>query len=442
MQKYTLLICSLCALAVLGIGLSSCKDDEPYVKPNLTVSNATLTVAEGAGTVQVEFVLDKGAPENFTIEYSLTGTAISPADYTIVGKEGEVEIASGGTSATVQIQIVSDAIYEGNETIEISIEDVSSDNIVVTNNDETEVTITDDDPQIQLSMAVAAVTKNEDDEEVVVEINLSNPAAQAVTVGYTLTGTAQDAAAGAAANPAVPPQLWDYGIDSETTGELVIPQGATKGEIPVLIATDFQFEDDETIIITLNDASNGVQIGANKTTTITLKQQNGKVIALVWDNTYADVDMDMFLWNTGVDPDEFLDFSVNAGTDPKVEALFVPSIIQTGTLGCSYVYYSGTKTPMNFEVHFADFANGVVEPAANRDVFPGTYTLANINAWDAEGAPSPAIAQTFQLVAGQVSNISTPIVIPATGSRKETLTLPKGIKKMKSSSAITYKRFQ
>ena len=29
--------------------------------------------------------------------------------------------------ARVQIQIVSDAIYEGNETIEISIEDVSSD---------------------------------------------------------------------------------------------------------------------------------------------------------------------------------------------------------------------------------------------------------------------------------------------------------------------------
>src|SRR5688572_27012995 len=169
MQKYTLLSCSLCALAVLGIGLSSCKDDEPFVKPNLTVSNATLSVAEGAGTVQVEFVLDRGAPGDITIEYSLGGTAISPADYTIVGKEGEVGIASGGTSAIVEIQIVSDAIYEGNETIEISIEDVSSADVVITNDDETEVTITDDDPQIQLSMAVAAVTKNEDDEEVVVE---------------------------------------------------------------------------------------------------------------------------------------------------------------------------------------------------------------------------------------------------------------------------------
>src|SRR5688572_17987424 len=112
MQKYTLLSCSLCALVVLGIGLSSCKDDEPFVKPNLSVSTDAFTVLENAGTVQVEFVLDRGAPGDITIEYSLSGTAISPADYTIVGTEGEVQIANGQTSAVVQLQIVSDANYE------------------------------------------------------------------------------------------------------------------------------------------------------------------------------------------------------------------------------------------------------------------------------------------------------------------------------------------
>ena len=141
MQKFTLLIGSLCALAVLGIGLSSCKDDEPFVKPNLSVSSESITVAEGVGTIQVEFVLDRGAPGDITVEYSLGGTAVSPADYTIVGDEGEVQIANGATSGVVQIQIVSDAIYEGDETIEISIEDVSSTDVVVTNDDETEVKI-------------------------------------------------------------------------------------------------------------------------------------------------------------------------------------------------------------------------------------------------------------------------------------------------------------
>src|SRR5688572_7536591 len=163
MQKFTLLICSLGTLAVLGIGLSSCKDDEPFVKPNLSVSTETISVNENAGTAQVEFVLDGGAPENLTIEYSLGGTAISPADYTIVGTEGEVEIASGQTSAVVQIQIVNDAVYEGNETIEISIEDVSSVNVLVTNDDETEVTITDDDTQIKVSFPSSTLSLNEAD---------------------------------------------------------------------------------------------------------------------------------------------------------------------------------------------------------------------------------------------------------------------------------------
>ena len=62
MQKSTLLIYLCTMVVVLGIGLSSCKDDEPFVKPNLSVNTETLTVNEGAGTVEVEVVLDKGAP--------------------------------------------------------------------------------------------------------------------------------------------------------------------------------------------------------------------------------------------------------------------------------------------------------------------------------------------------------------------------------------------
>src|SRR5688572_21343397 len=158
MQKFTLLICSLCTLIVLGIGLSSCKDDELFVKPNLSVSTDAVTVAEGAGTLQVEFVLDRGAPGDITIEYELSGTAISPADYTVVGTEGEVEIANGQTSGVGQIQIVSDAIYEGNETIEVSIEDVSSADVLITDDDEREVTIREADPRLVASFAARTLT--------------------------------------------------------------------------------------------------------------------------------------------------------------------------------------------------------------------------------------------------------------------------------------------
>jgi hypothetical protein len=430
MQKFTLLIGSLCALIVLGIGLSSCKDDEPFVKPNLSVNTDALEVNENAGTVEVEIVLDRPAPSNITVEYDLAGTAISPADYSIVGKEGEVEIAQGQTSAVIKLTIVNDAIYEGNETIEISLEDVSSTDVLITRDDETIITVKDDDPQITLSMATASVAANEDDGEVVLQVTLTGGAAtQDIIVNYALTGTALDAVVGE--EEQLPPQFWDYVIDVENAGQLVIPQGATSGEIVVTVFTDFQFEDDETIIVTLSGASNGVQITANNVTTITVEQQNGKVLALLFDDpANTDVDMDLFLWDTGPNPDQLLGLSVTTESQ-SIEALIIPSIIDAGSFGASYTYWGGTKEPMEFEVQFADFADGALEVEANREIYKESYNLVNVNPWNEAGGSDPTIAQTFEIVGGNIVNISDPITVNATGSRVATVALPNGIKKMK-----------
>ncbi|HZB11846.1 MAG TPA: Calx-beta domain-containing protein, partial [Chryseolinea sp.] len=399
MQKFTLLICSLGTLAVLGIGLSSCKDDEPFVKPNLSVSTETISVNENAGTAQVEFVLDGGAPENLTIEYSLGGTAISPADYTIVGTEGEVEIASGQTSAVVQIQIVNDAVYEGNETIEISIEDVSSVNVLVSNDDESVVTITDDDPQVNASFTATTLTVNEEDglseDYLKIEVKLSVAASSDITIQYDLAGTALDTLTGF--NEEIPSDFYDYYIHG-VSGELVIPSGQTSGNIEIQLYTDLNFEPtDETIIMTLAEATGGVTIGTNKEITITLKQQDGTVLGLLWDPSYTDVDMDMFLW---LGPDitdlEIIYLAAAARTTPQQELIFIPkSLFPNAAFGLSYIYYEGTKEPMNFEVQFADYAAGVVEPLANRNVFTGAYALVNRNKWNDETlGTDPIIAQT------------------------------------------------
>ena len=441
MQKFTLSIC--CFSALLIIGLSSCKDDEPYVPANLSVNTETVTILESGGTASIEIILDKAAPSDITVEYDLGGTALSPADYSVSGTEGELDIPQGQTSGTIEIDIVNDAVYEGDETIEITIQDVNTEDVVITNDDEALVTITEDDPQVQLSMAVATVAANEDDDELIVEVTLSSPAPQAITVEYTLTGTALDTVAASMQTPQpIPPQFWDYYIDTPTSGELVIPQGATKGEIAVQILTDFQFEDPETIIITLDAATNAT-ITANKTTTVTVQQQNGKIIALVWDDAYTDVDMDLFLW-IGDDVSDlfFIASSTNPSVTQRVEALIIPNNVDGVAFGTSYTYYEGTATPMEFEAHFADFTDGVIEPLANRDIYPASYTLANINKWDDDGAPEPAIAQTFEKAAGQFVNVTTPIVVPASGSRLGTVALPKEIKKTRTTSSRLLKRIR
>jgi len=187
----------------------------------------------------------------------------------------------------------------------------------------------------------------------------------------------------------------------------------------------------------VTEASSGVQLGTNKTMTITLEQEDGKIIALVWDD-YADVDMDLFLW-IGDEITElfFIASSANPAVDPQAEIVFIPSVIQDAAFGTSYTYYSGTQTPMEFEAQFIDFANGQAEPQANYDVFPGTYTLANRNAWDSQGGTQPVIAQTFTKTAGVFAGYTNPIVIPATGSRTATVALPNGVKKMNTKSIST-----
>jgi hypothetical protein len=442
MQKFTLSICSVCALIVLG--LSSCKDDdEPFVKPKLSVATETVTIAEGGGTAEVGIVLDKAAPTDITVEYSLGGTAVSPADYSIVGTEGEIDIPQGQTSATIKISIVNDVTYEGNETIEIELQDVNSDDIEITNDDEAVVTITEDDAQVELTMATATVDINEEDGELIVEVTLSQAAVQEITLNYTLTGTALDTVFAATQEPEpIPVQYWDYYIDTENSGQLVIPQGATKGEISVQILTDFQFEDPETIVITLDNAT-GATIGTNKVTTINVEQQNGKIIALVWDDAYTDVDMDMFLW-IGDDVSDlfFAASSTNPSVTERVEALIIPDNIDGVAFGTSYTYYEGTADPMEFEAHFADFVDGTVEPLPDRDVYPGIYTVANINRWDEDGAAAPAIVQTFEKNAGVFENVTDPIVAPATGSRTVTVALPQGVRKLKTSLSKSLRRFK
>ncbi|WP_276372392.1 Calx-beta domain-containing protein [Chryseolinea sp. H1M3-3] len=441
MQKFTLLICSLCAVVVLGIGLTSCKDDEPFVKPNLSVSSETLSVNESAGTIEVEIVLDKGAPADITIEYNLGGSAISPADYSIVGKEGEIEIAQGQTSATIQIQIVNDASYEGNETIEVSLDDVDSDDVVITNDDETVITITDDDPQVTASFDVTTMTVNEADGIVEVSVKLSQAATSNTTLQYTLSGSARDSVTARSADPVLPA---DYSIWGGNSGTLQIASGQNSGVIRLGLYSDFIIEDGnpdtapwdpETIIITLTQASAGVQIAADKDEIqIGVNQEDGKVIALFWgeEGVASTVDMDLFLWIGDIGDDVadlgLIALSAFEGTEAP-EVVFIPAKINDVKFGVTYLYYEGDVDPLEFESHFIDFADGAI---GDREIYKNDvpYTLANINEWTTFD-DLVNIEQTFEIDAnGAYTNIST-ISTPTTGSRAPMYKIPAGTVKSK-----------
>jgi hypothetical protein len=442
MKNFPAFILSITLIISLGFGFSSCKEDEPPAKPKLSFADTEITVNEDDGVLEVELVLDKAHSKDLRIEYELGGTAddqdvvgTANADYEVSGTHGVVEIDAGETSGTIELDIYPDAGFEEDETIEIAIIDINTDEVELTADDEVTITVVNDDEQLTASFAATTLTVNEaDGVEGLLEIavQLDKTATAPVTIEYTLAGTALDSVV--ASEDGVPPSYYDYYINS-LKREVVIPAGQSTANIEIQVYSDFRYENDETIEITLT-GSTAAQIGTNNKMTITVEQQDGKVIALVWDNAYTDVDMDMFLW-IGEDVntlDGVIATAIVPSTEVKQEIIFIPKVftddITEAAFGVSYVYYSGTANPMNFEAHFVDFAAGELEAEASRDIYAASYTLDNINAWD-ETEVNPIVVQTFRVVNGEFVDL-TGITVPASGSRVKTYKLPEGLQKRKS----------
>lgn len=448
MKNFASLILSGILVIAMGFGFSSCKEDEPPAKPKLSFAETEITVNEDDGLLEVELVLDKAYSKDLRIEYELGGTAsdqdvvgTANADYEVQGTHGVVEIEAGETTGVIELDIYADAGFEEDETIEIAILDTNTDEIELTADDEVVITLTNDDEQLTASFGTTAMTVNESDgiqvdasgnqsvKPLLIAVQLDKVATSPVTIKYTLAGTALDSTF--ASGEGIPPSYYDYYING-VTGEVVVPAGQSTGNIEIQLYSDFRFENDETIEITLTE-STAAKIGTSNKMTITVGQQDGKVIALVWDDAHTDVDMDMFLW-IGEDVTSLegvIATAIVPSTTNRQEIIFLPTVFTDGiteaAFGLSYVYYSGTADPMNFEVHFVDFVNGQVEAEADRDVYAASYTLGNINAWD-ETEINPIVVQTFRVVDGVYMDF-TDITVPTSGSRIKTHKLPAGLEK-------------
>lgn len=455
MQKLLTLLASVSVMGILTIGFSSCKDDEdPPAKAILEFSSATKTVSEGEDNVKANIVLDKPAADDVIVSYSLSGNAIRklgsvPGDYEVVGTAGEVEIAKGESTGEIILNILEDTSLELDEKIVITIDDVSSSQVEIGTDDQMEITITGGG-NVTASFAAAALTVNEADDGIhELVVNLDAAAAFDVTVEYSIKsfigadgefvpGTAIDSLTGSANEDEYPSEYWDYYVDSESVGELVIPAGETSGIIGINVYSDFIWENDDQIEITLT-ASTGVTVGSTPTMTVTIKQEDGKIVELDWTNgTGMTADMDMFLWvtvpdNEGNPVQVRFASAVNASPEGP-EVRIIPNAFSNGLLaelgqttlkyGASYVYWGGTQTPLEFSVTFGNLVAEVPSPI---DTYNGTYTLANINEWDdqpTEDNPDGKgtdliIVQTFEYTAGNLANISD-ITEPPTGSRVRT----------------------
>jgi hypothetical protein len=282
----------------------------------------------------------------------------------------------------------------------------------------------DDDepaPPPQLSFAVTELTAKESDANLQIQVVLDKPASEDINIEYSIAGTAKDDVSAGTTVPA------DYEVVTDYL-ELEIPEGETTGIIELDLYSDSDYEDDETIELSIEEVdSDAIEITRDDEIVITVQQEDGMIVGLEWGvgdgENYTDVDMDLFLWGENASStlvrSNYVglagsNYTSLRGSFLSPEFFFLPYAgVDDGMFGISATYYEGTVEPMNFNVVFIEYVNGVESDPITK---PGTYTLANINKWDEDDAIDPILIMKFKKTGNDYLDFED-IVVPTAGSR-------------------------
>ena len=249
-------------------------DDDP--EPSLSVSSPTVLEGDlGSASLRYAVTLSAASGRRVTVSYADagTGTATAGTDYTALAS-GTLTFAAGETSRTVSVSVAGDTDDEPNETVVLRLSGASGANIAAASGTGT---ITDDDGAPSFNVGAARVTEGDvGSVNLVFPVTLAPVNAAAVTVRYA-EGTGGTATAGT-----------DY--TALAAGALTIAAGVGRGTITVSVTGDATDEPDETVVVTLSNASAGAAIG-NATATGTIRDDDpaptvtlAAADARVWEN--------------------------------------------------------------------------------------------------------------------------------------------------------------
>ncbi len=213
--------------------------------PNASINDPS--VSENGGTLTFTVSLDATAPFASVIGYSsAAGTATAGSDYTSV--TNNLTIPAGQTSGTINVPVLDDAIYEGDETVFMNLSAVSG--VAIADNQGTGTIVEDDAvPNITVDDPVVA----ENNGPMTFTISLDAAAAVPVQVDYATSDNTASAGAHYTAK----------------SGTAVIPAGSTSTTVNVALLDDAVYEGDETLNLDLSGAVNGSISDAQGQGTIT-----------------------------------------------------------------------------------------------------------------------------------------------------------------------------
>jgi hypothetical protein len=207
--------------------------------PNLTVTG--VSVNENLGTAAVQVCISETTTSAVTVTLNTTNVgATSPSDFT-AQTNLLVTIPTGQTCTTVNIPIVNDNVYEGNETFNVTLSNPSSNAVLTQAN--AQVTIVDNEPIPTLS--INDITVNENNGTATLTVTLSGAADENVTFNVNTQNVT--AVSGL-----------DFTAIVGTSFTIVA--GSTTVSITVNILDDADVESSETLDVLLSSVSSNATI--------------------------------------------------------------------------------------------------------------------------------------------------------------------------------------
>lgn len=219
--------------------------------PSVSAVTSVPTASE-AGLVPGAITLSRTGATTaaLTVRYSVSGTATAGSDYQAL--TGTAVIPAGSASVVVPVQPIDDTLVESAESVVLTL--TAGTDYQISGGSAT-VSISSDDqapvPPTVSAVATTAVAREAGLVPGVVTVSRSGAMTAALSVAYTVSGTA---AAGS-----------DY---QALSGTLTIPAGSSSATITVTPINDTLVEPDETVQVTLSPASAYTVGGSAATVTV------------------------------------------------------------------------------------------------------------------------------------------------------------------------------
>lgn len=205
--------------------------------PTLSLSQNVSTVNEGS-TVTYTVTSDEAAPTGgITIPFTVAGTSTSGTDYTAL-TASSVTIPAGSKTGTVTLTTIADTTTEGDETVIVTLGAATNASVSDTAKTVT-TTISDTSKALGTAeMTLTGATSVDEGSTVTYTVTLGSNATTALSIPYTLTGTATS------------------GTDfTGSTGTISVAAGAKTGTLTLTTVADTATEGAETVTVTLGTVS-------------------------------------------------------------------------------------------------------------------------------------------------------------------------------------------